>query len=298
MLNTSISESATVAHGATGRIANALSVDVEDYFQVSAFANFISRDDWSQHKSRVSANTYRLLEIFDEFQVKGTFFTLGWVAERTPELIREIANAGHELASHGYDHTLVTKLDEASFRADVTRTKAVLEDIGGVAVDGYRAPTFSIDASTPWAFSILKDVGHKYSSSTYPVKHDLYGNIGAPRFAFRDTATGLLEIPISTIELLGRNIPCGGGGYFRLYPYLFTRWCFRHINGRESAPGVFYTHPWEFDPEQPKFENLSAKARFRHYVNLDRTAQRLRKLLRDFHWGRVDEVFAHEIVPE
>ena len=273
------------------KIRNALSVDVEDYFQVAAFEAVISRDAWPQHALRVVKNTFRLIELFEQYGVKATFFTLGWVAERSPELIRAIVEAGHELASHGYDHTRVTQLDPATFREDVIRTKKILEDISGTGVTGYRAPTFSIDRSTPWALQTLLETGHRYSSSVYPVKHDLYGSVGAPRFPYHEKQSGLLEIPISTVELLGRNIPCGGGGYFRLYPYAFTRWCFRRINRREAHAVVFYLHPWEIDVDQPRLKGITMKSRFRHYINLKNTEARLRRLLTDFRWGRMDEIF-------
>jgi len=270
---------------------NALSVDVEDYFQVSAFEDVISRKDWDSRPLRVINSTYRLIELFEQFDVKATFFTLGWVAERSPELIRAIVESGHEIASHGYDHTRVTKFDSSKFREDVVRTKKTLEDISGVQVSGYRAPTFSIDISTPWALPLLLETGHRYSSSVYPVKHDLYGSVGTQRFPYEDKESGLLEIPVSTVQLLGRNVPCGGGGYFRLYPYAFTRWCFRRINEREAGNGVFYMHPWEIDVEQPRLPGISLKSRFRHYINLGNTEKRLRRLLADFSWGRMDEIF-------
>jgi len=270
---------------------NALSVDVEDYFQVSAFEDVISRKDWDSRPLRVINSTYRLIELFEQFDVKATFFTLGWVAERSPELIRAIVESGHEIASHGYDHTRVTKFDSSKFREDVVRTKKTLEDISGVQVSGYRAPTFSIDISTPWALPLLLETGHRYSSSVYPVKHDLYGSVGTQRFPYEDKESGLLEIPVSTVQLLGRNVPCGGGGYFRLYPYAFTRWCFRRINDRDAGNGVFYMHPWEIDVEQPRLPGISLKSRFRHYINLGNTEKRLRRLLADFSWGRMDEIF-------
>lgn len=278
--------------GVTERaISNALSVDVEDYFQVSAFEGVIPRDEWSQRSLRVADNTYRLLQLFDDYGVKATFFTLGWVAERAPELVRAIAEEGHEVASHGYDHTRVTKMDAATFKEDVIRTKQTLEDTSGAAVTGYRAPTFSIDRSTPWALPILSETGHRYSSSVYPVKHDLYGSVGEERFPYHEAQSGLLEIPISTVELFGRKVPCGGGGYFRLYPYAFTRWCFRRINHHEARAAVFYMHPWEIDSEQPRLNGISMKTRFRHYVNLKNTERRLRRLLAEFKWGRMDEIF-------
>jgi polysaccharide deacetylase family protein (PEP-CTERM system associated) len=209
--------------------------------------------------------------------------------------MRRIVEAGHELASHGYDHTRVTNLDPARFREDVIRTKKTLEDITGVAISGYRAPTFSIDVSTPWALSTLRETGHLYSSSVYPVNHDLYGFVDGRRFPYREENSGLLEIPISTVEVMGHNLPCGGGGYFRLYPYVLTRWCYRRINRRDARAGVFYMHPWEIDAEQPRVDGLKAKARFRHYLNLKNTEKRLRRLLTDFQWGRMDEIFLNGV---
>ena len=275
-------------------IRNVLSVDVEDYFQVAAFEGIVPRDEWAAHPIRVVDNTFRLLDIFAEYDVKATFFTLGWVADRSPQLVRAIADNGHEVASHGYDHTPVTRLNSVQFREDVVRTKKMLEDASGVAVTGYRAPTFSIDLSTPWALPILLETGHRYSSSVYPVKHDLYGWVDSQRFPYHERQSGLLEIPVSTIDLVGRNVPCGGGGYFRLYPYAFTRWCFRRINRDEARPVVFYMHPWEIDVEQPRLNGISMKARFRHYLNLKNTERRLQRLLGEFKWGRMDETFLGE----
>jgi polysaccharide deacetylase family protein (PEP-CTERM system associated) len=271
-------------------IVNAFTVDVEDYFQVSAFEHLFPRSTWDQQSRRVELSTQNLLETLARHQVVGTFFTLGWVAERTPQLIRQIVTAGHELASHGYDHTRVTELTPQAFREDVAKTKKILEDIAGVEVSGYRAPTFSFRKNYDWAYDILAETGHRYSSSIAPLKHDLYGVPDAPRHFYRASA-GLTEIPLSTVRLGGRNYPCGGGGFFRLYPYRVTKWCTEHINTREGKPCIFYMHPWEFDPEQPRQTGLRLKTRVRHYLNLHRVQHRLERLLADFAWGRMDRIF-------
>lgn len=272
-------------------IVNAMTVDVEDYFQVQAFADWVSRADWERLPSRVERNTDAVLEIFDRAGVRGTFFTLGWVAERHPALIRRIVAAGHELASHGYEHRRADEQSPDAFRADVTRTKSILEDAGGVRVAGYRAATFSIGARNLWAFDVLAEAGYAYSSSVYPVRHDLYGMPGAPRFPYRPSGAALTEIPITTNVLLGRNVPSGGGGYFRLFPYAWSRWSIRRFNRIEQQPAIFYFHPWEIDPEQPVQSGISLKARLRHYTNLGRMRARLERLLKEFRWGRVDAVY-------
>jgi polysaccharide deacetylase family protein (PEP-CTERM system associated) len=276
-------------------IRNALSVDVEDYFQVQAFAGVISRDDWESLPRRVERNTDRLLDIFAEAGVRGTFFTLGWVAERHPRLIRRIVADGHELASHGYSHRRADSQSSQDFRADVTKAKSILEEIGGVAVNGYRAATFSIGPKNWWAFEVLAETGHTYSSSVYPIAHDLYGMPNCSRTAFREERSGLTEIPMTTVRYLGRNIPCSGGGYFRLLPYGFTRWAMRRVNRADRLPCVFYLHPWEIDPSQPRQAAAPLKSRLRHYTNLGATEGRLHRLLREFRWGRMDEVFADTI---
>jgi polysaccharide deacetylase family protein (PEP-CTERM system associated) len=273
-------------------IRNAMTVDVEDYFQVQAFAGSISRADWERFPRRVEANTDRILAQFDRAGVTATFFTLGWVAERHPALVRRIVAAGHELASHGYDHTRADAQSEADFRADIRRAKAILEDTAGCEVIGYRAATFSISGRNPWAFAALATEGYRYSSSIYPVKHDLYGMPEAPRFPFRPGGGALWEFPMTTARLLERNLPCSGGGYFRLQPYRVFRLGIGRMNRQERRPGIFYTHPWEIDPEQPRVANCSRMSRFRHYVNLSRTAPRLERLLRDFAWDRMDRVYA------
>lgn len=274
-----------------GSVVNAMSVDVEEYFQVSAFESRITRADWENWPSRVEYNTGVLLDLFAECGISSTFFTLGWVAERHPALIRRIVAEGHELASHGYDHTRVHNMPREVFRADITRTKAILEDCGGVRVRGYRAPTFSIGKKNLWTLCELKDAGYEYSSSIFPIRHDLYGFPEAPRSPFVDADSGLLEVPMSTLRVFERNLPFCGGGYFRLYPYALTRWAVSRVNQRDARPCIFYMHPWEVDPEQPRPEGLSARTRFRHYLNLGRVRSRLRRLISDFHWDRMDRVF-------
>ena len=273
-------------------LVNAISVDVEDYFQVSAFAPHVRRDTWDVTPLRVEANVERILALFDSHDVKATFFTLGWVAQRLPGMVRRIAAEGHELASHGWEHIRVDTQQAAAFRSDITRTRSLLEDIGGVPVLGYRAASYSIGTATPWAHDVLADAGYRYSSSIVPIRHDLYGMPGAPRFAFRAAAGRVAEIPVTTVNVGGRNIPCGGGGWFRLFPYAFSRWALRRVNDAEGQSGVFYFHPWEIDPRQPRPPGLSLKTRFRHYLNLEQMESRLHALLEDFHWDRVDRVFA------
>jgi polysaccharide deacetylase family protein (PEP-CTERM system associated) len=273
-------------------LRNALTVDVEDYFQVQAFAGVVPRANWDSLAPRVDANVERILEKFARAGVRGTFFTLGWVAERHPAMVRRIVAAGHELASHGYGHALINTLGEDGFRADIRRARAVLEDIGGVAVSGYRAPTFSLGAHTPWAHAVLEQEGHRYSSSTFPIQHDLYGDPDAPRFPYRPAGTTIWEIPLTTVRLGGRNLPCAGGGYFRLLPYRVFRMGLRRLNSGERRSGIFYFHPWEIDPGQPRIRDAGRMARFRHYLNLAAMPGRLDALLRDFAWDRIDAVFA------
>ena len=273
-------------------LVNALSIDVEEHFQVQALSDAHARDSWDGCESRVERNTRALLEIFAEAGVKGTFFTLGWVAERHPAIVRAIVAEGHEIASHGYGHHRVDSQSPEEFRADIGRTKKILEDVGGSAVKGYRAATFSVGAHTPWAWPILEEEGYRYSSSIYPVARDNYSNPDAPRAVYRPAGVkDLIEIPIATVRLGARNYPAGGGGYFRLLPYAVSRAALNRINRRDRLPAVFYLHPWEIDPGQPRAQGLSAKSRFRHYLNLAKTADRLRRLTRDFRWGRMDSIF-------
>lgn len=273
-------------------LTNAMSVDVEDYFQVSAFEKHIPRSHWERWPVRVERNTNHVLDIFSEHGVTGTFFVLGWVAERYPALIRRIVEEGHELASHGMSHVRVTQQTPVEFRQDVLDSKQLLEDVGGVEVTGYRAASYSIGASNLWALDELHDAGYLYSSSIYPIRHDLYGMPEAPRFAHYPRGEhGILEVPITTVQLGERKFPCGGGGYFRLFPYALSRWAIRRVNQVDAQSGIFYFHPWEIDPHQPRLQNLSAKTRFRHYLNLERFEGRLRRLLQDFRWDRMDRLF-------
>jgi polysaccharide deacetylase family protein (PEP-CTERM system associated) len=274
------------------RFSNAMTVDVEDYFHVQAFAGCIRRSDWERLPRRVEHNTDVVLDHFAAAGVTATFFTLGWVAQRHPAVVRRIVREGHELASHGWDHTQAHRQDPETFRADIRRTKAVLEDIAGVRVNGYRAPTFSINTRNLWAFSILAQEGYQYSSSINPVRHDLYGMPEAPRTPFRPHADGVLEIPMTTVRLWGRNWPCSGGGYFRLLPKMLYRMGLRHVNRREGQPGIFYFHPWEIDPDQPRIRGVGWKSRVRHYTNLSGMAAGVDDLLRAFAWDRMDHVYA------
>ncbi|MCA1925015.1 MAG: DUF3473 domain-containing protein [Thiobacillus sp.] len=271
---------------------NAMSIDVEDYFQVSAFAPHIRREDWDSLPCRVERNVDLILALLDEAGAKATFFTLGWIAERHPQVVRRIVAAGHELASHGYGHQRASDLTPAQFREDIVRAKGILEDIGAVAVRGYRAPSFSISHANWWAVGELENAGYVYSSSIYPVKHDHYGMPDAPRFPHRPNGeSGILELPPTTVPMMGRNLPAAGGGWFRLLPYSMSRWMLRRVNERDRAPCMFYFHPWEVDAEQPRQSGLPVKTRFRHYVNLQRMPGRLRQLFNDFEWDRVDRVF-------
>ncbi len=271
-------------------ITNALTIDVEDYFQVSAFAPYIRRDDWDDCESRVERNVSRILELLDQHGVKATFFTLGWIAQRHPLLIRRIVDGGHELASHGYGHQRASDLSREAFDDDIVRAKKILEDLSGSAVRGYRAPSFSIGTGNLWAFDALARAGYEYSSSIYPIQHDHYGMPDSPRFAYR-VGTGLLEVPVTTVRLLNRNLPSSGGGYFRLMPYPMSRWLLRRVNAEDREPAVFYFHPWEIDAGQPRVPGIDMKTRFRHYVNIPRMESRLVQLFHDFRWGRMDSIF-------
>lgn len=271
-------------------ITNALTIDVEDYFQVSAFAPYIARSEWEQRECRVVRNVSRILDLLAAQDTQATFFTLGWIAERYPDLIRRIVREGHELASHGYGHERASDLDEAAFSQDIRRAKALLEDLSGTAVTGYRAPSFSIGTGNLWAFDCLARAGYLYSSSIYPIRHDHYGMPDSPRFAYRVDA-GLLEVPITTLRVFNRNLPSSGGGYFRLLPYALSRWMLRRVNAGDGQAAIFYFHPWEIDVGQPRIPGIDRKTRFRHYVNIDRMEGRLQSLLTDFNWGRMDHIF-------
>lgn len=273
-------------------VRNAMTIDVEDYFQVSAFAPHISRDSWPERECRVEANIDRILGILDAGRAHGTFFTLGWIAERYPAMVRRIVDAGHELASHGYGHLRASDQTRAQFMDDISRSKQILEDIGGQQVKGYRAPSFSIGPGNLWALDALQEAGYRYSSSIYPIAHDHYGMPQAPRFAFHPNgANGLLEVPITTVRIGQRNLPAGGGGYFRLLPYALSRGMMRRVNRQDGQPAIFYCHPWELDPGQPRMAGVGLKTRFRHYVNLGRMEARVRALTRDFAWDRMDRIF-------
>ena len=273
-------------------IRNAMTVDVEDYFQVSAFAAHIPRESWESIPCRVERNVDRILTLLDEKQAKATFFTLGWIAERYPAMVRHIVSNGHELASHGWAHQRVSDQEPQEFLDDIVRSKALLEDISGQKVLGYRAPSFSIGSNTLWALDLLEEAGYRYSSSIYPIQHDHYGMPDAPRFAFYPKNNGgLLELPVTTVRLFKRNIPAGGGGYFRLWPYAFSRWLLQRINHLEKHSAIFYFHPWEIDYEQPRQQGINAKTRFRHYFNLRHMEKRVKALTRDFSWDRMDRIF-------
>jgi len=273
-------------------LKNAMTVDVEDYFQVSAFEPYISKNQWDYIPHRVEANTDKILDLFQVHGIKATFFTLGWVAERYPNLIQRIINGGHELACHGYEHIRVTEQSPIEFRNDVSRTKKLLEDLSGKEVKGYRAASYSIVKTNLWALDVLQEEGFKYSSSIYPVKHDLYGIPDAPRFVYEPIENKTFkEIPISTIRFGNKNLPCGGGGFFRLYPYVVSKWAFNRVNRKEKQPGIFYFHPWEIDPDQPRQSGLNWKTQIRHYLNLQRMEKRLDQLLKDFNWDTMENVF-------
>jgi len=274
------------------RLINAMTVDVEDYFQVSAFEDHVPRHQWDRIPARVEENTERILGIFEAHDIQATFFVLGWIAERFPRLVKRIHDADHEVASHGYEHIRANTQNPEEFRRDVSRTKKILEDTCGVEVKGFRAASFSIFEKNLWALDTLADEGYCYSSSIYPIRHDLYGIPNASRFSFRYKDTGILEVPMSTIRVGSMNLPCGGGGYFRLLPYKYFKWAINRINREDGKPAVFYCHPWEVDPEQPRIDGLNFKTRIRHYTNLHRTAEKLGMLLRDFSWSRMDRVFA------
>jgi len=270
-------------------VVNAMTVDVEDYFQVSAFDRVVSRASWGERESRVVGNTQRLLELFDQSGVRATFFVLGWVADRAPELVRQIAAAGHAIACHGYNHQLLYTLTPKQFREDVREAKRALEQIAGCPVVGYRAPSYSVTSSTLWALDILIEEGYLYDASIFPVHHDRYGipDAARHRHMMKRPAGALLEIPASTVRLGGVNLPIAGGGYFRLLPYAWTRWGIRHVNRVEREPVIFYLHPWEIDPGQPRLP-VGRAARMRHYGGIARTADRLQRLLGDFRFDSIE----------
>lgn len=272
-------------------VVNGLSVDIEEWFQVGAFEKTIARDDWESLESRVERNTGMVLDLFADAGVKGTFFTLGWVAARHPALVRRIVAEGHEIASHGWDHARVFTMDAAAFRDDLRRTRIALEDAGGMAVTGYRAPSFSIDARTPWAHIVLAEEGYAYSSSVAPIAHDHYGWRDSPRYAWRPLAdASLIELPVTVAEIAGRRLATGGG-FFRLLPAALTDFAVRQVN-RAGQPAIFYFHPWEVDPGQPRVGDAPLRSKLRHYSRLGAMAGKLGKLIRRHDWGRIDAIAA------
>ena len=284
---------ASVSLGASpgANLISGFSVDVEDWFQVGAFEKVIDRKDWDSLAVRVDHNTNHLLDMCAELGVKATFFTLGWVAARHPALMRRIVEQGHELASHGWAHARVFTLDAETFAADIGDARKALEDASGAAVKGYRAPSFSIDQRTPWAHPILAEQGYAYSSSVAPIAHDHYGWRSAPRFAFRPVAgADLVEIPVTTVEWAGRRMAAGGGGFFRVLPYAFSHWAMKRVTQQEGRPIIFYFHPWEIDKDQPPVAHAPLRSRLRHYTNIDGMEPKLRRMLKDFAWGRMDQV--------
>jgi len=271
---------------------NALTIDVEDYYHVSAFESIIPYRDWERFESRVEQNTHRILDLLDQYKTKATFFVLGWVAERQPKLIRTISEQAHEVASHGYAHQRIDTQSPDQFREETRRSKRIIEDAIGQPIFGYRAASYSITAKSMWALDILREEGFLYDSSIFPVRHDLYGIPGYNRTCHLlngHGGSGIVEFPLSTLRLAGINIPIAGGGYLRFFPYGFTRWAITQLNEKEGQPAVVYLHPWEIDPEQPRIP-AGARSRFRHYMNLNKTEDRLKALLRDFTFGTMSEV--------
>lgn len=268
-----------------------MTVDVEDYFHVSAFSKVISPAQWPQWPTTVERNTHRLLDLFDETQIKATFFVLGWVAERYPQLVKDIVGRGHEIASHGYSHQLVYKQTPQIFRQETLASKQLLEDIAQVPITGYRAASYSVTRQSLWALDILLELGFTWDSSIFPVYHDRYGIPDSPKHPYRIRCNGgeLLEFPLTSAKLLGYQMPAAGGGYFRLYPYALSRWLFKQATDNNNVPAIFYLHPWEIDPDQPRVPGASLLSRFRHYNNLDRCMPRLRQLLSEFPFGTVSE---------
>ena len=276
----------------TAADGNALTVDVEDYFQVEAFSDLIDRESWERHECRIERNVDRILAMFADAGARATFFTLGWVAQRYPEVVRRIVAGGHELASHGLAHHRADRQSHGEFFDDVRHAKHLLEDTGGVAVNGYRAASFSIGRRNLWALESLNRAGYRYSSSVYPIRHDRYGIPDAPRFAFYPAAgCDFIEIPVTSVRRFGMNWPCGGGGFFRLAPYWVSANNMRAVARRDKQPCVFYFHPWEIDAGQPRIKQASFKTRFRHYMNIGRMQRRLEQLLKDFAWTRIDEIY-------
>ncbi|WP_221931754.1 XrtA system polysaccharide deacetylase [Thalassomonas sp. M1454] len=271
-----------------------LTVDVEDYFQVSAFENIVDRASWDSLEHRVEHNTHKVLDLFNEHNAKATFFVLGWVAKRYPSIIKRIVDDGHELASHGYGHQRLTTLTQQQAFTDIEQSKQILEDTSGQLITGYRAPSFSINSSNTWIYDILKQLNFRYSSSTYPINHDLYGEPSWPRTAYQ-TKQGILEIPVSTLKLASKNYPIAGGGYYRLLPYWLNKQAINHFVKNEMQPYMFYFHPWEIDPKQPRFKQASNKSKIRHYTNLNIMEGKIVKLLECFNWQSVSDAYQEQI---
>lgn len=281
------------------QITHAMTVDVEDYYHVAAFSNVINPQDWDKWPSRVEANTYRLLQLFDDAKIKITFFILGWVAERHPDLVKNIHERGHEIASHGYSHQLIYKQTPAIFRAETLKSKQILENLIQTPITGYRAASYSITRNSLWALEILSDLGFTWDSSIFPTRHDNYGIPGSPEEPYRiitESGGELLEFPLTTAKVLGQSIPAAGGGYFRQYPYALSRWLFDRASLNQTKPQIFYLHPWEIDPEQPRVPNASWFSNFRHYTNLKRCLPRLEHMIRDFEFGTMSQSLASKPV--
>lgn len=268
-----------------------MSIDVEDYFQVWAFSDVIKRESWDGYALRVEDTTRRAIDLFARTETKATFFCLGWVAERFPALMRDIVNGGHELASHGYDHTKVFDQSREDFRDDITKTKKILEDIAGVKVGGFRAAGFSIDRRTPWAHDVMAEVGYEYSSSSHPIAHDHYGDPDAPTGPHFPSSDGVMELPVATTTVLNRRVTCAGGGWFRATPYAASRHLLKKSRGDLEGPSIFYFHPWEIDPDQPKIKSAARGRKFRHYLHLSSNEKKLERLMSDFSWGRIDQYY-------
>lgn len=281
--------------GKADALLNAMSVDIEDWFQVGAFETVIDRADWDTLEHRVERNTDAVLSLFADTKIKATFFTLGWVAERYPKLMQRIANSGHEIASHGYDHARVYTMSPDQFRKDLERSKKLLEDSSGQAVTGYRAPSFSIDQRTPWAHEILAEQGYRYSSSVAPINHDHYGWSGSPRFSWKPvTGSDLIELPVTTVQVANRVLASGGGGFFRLLPFAVYDWAIAKMQKDDGRGAIFYFHPWELDPDQPRVADAPLRSKLRHYSRLSSMEKKMRRAIKNRNWGRVDELAAIE----
>ncbi len=281
---------------------NAMTIDVEDYFQVAALFSAVKYEDWDKWPSRVENNTLRILDLFDEFKTKGTFFILGWVAERHPSLVKKIVERGHEIASHGYSHQLIYTQTPKVFREETARSKSILEDITGIQIKGYRAASYSVTTDSLWAIETLIELGFTWDSSIFPIHHDRYGIPASPDlpYTIRSESGSIVEFPLTTAKVAGQSIPAAGGGYFRQYPYFLSKWLFSRASGQGTRPMIFYLHPWEIDPDQPRVKNISAFSRFRHYTNLSRCESRLKQMLTDFSFCTVGQVldqtdFSNEI---